>query len=108
MKASSLFRDIPQSLPQESVNILAQSSNVKIERIVSRGHISPHNGWYEQSQDEFVLLVEGQAEITFESSVTRLEKGDYLTIPAGVKHKVSFTSTIPDAIWLTVFFDSNA
>ena len=50
MKASSLFRDIPHTLPQESVNILAQSSNVKIERIVSRGHASPHNGWYEQSK----------------------------------------------------------
>ena len=37
---ANLFADIPLDLPQEQIDELAASPNVRIERIVSRGHAS--------------------------------------------------------------------
>ena len=86
----NLFRAIPESLPAEAVEVLYQSAAVRIERIVSRGHASAADDWYDQDQDEFVLLLSGWAEIVFDAPPARLrlEPGDYLTIPAHRRHRV--------------------
>lgn len=97
--------DFDSSVTQsELLSVLASTKSTTIERIVSKGHTSPEQGWYQQSQHEFVLLIEGTAELTFEQGIVPLQKGDYLTINAGQKHKVTYTSTNPPAIWLTVYF----
>lgn len=61
-----LFQNIPADLPDELVEILAQGSGVRIERIVSRGHCSPPGFWYEQAQQEWVLLLAGEAQVHFQ------------------------------------------
>lgn len=95
----------PTNLPQEVFETLLDNEHVKIERIVSKGHTSPESGWYNQSQHEWVILLEGAAIITFEDgNETHLNKGDYLNIPAHVKHKVSLTDPNAETIWLAVFY----
>jgi cupin 2 domain-containing protein len=79
-----------------------KNRNVKIERIVSYGQTSPKDFWYDQDKYEFVLLVQGQAEIEFENSKVKLCKNDYLIIEPHKKHRVSYTSK--PAVWLTFFF----
>ena len=44
----NLFAGIPPDLPQERIDELAASANVRIERIVSRTHASPDGFWYDQ------------------------------------------------------------
>jgi cupin 2 domain-containing protein len=101
----NLFTDIPQDLDKEVVDILLQSSDIRIERILSKGHTSPELGWYDQAQHEWVILLEGAATITFEDGKeTNLSKGDYLNIPAHIKHKVSWTDPDVETIWLAVFY----
>ncbi len=72
--------------------------------IVSRGHTSPEGFWYDQAQDEFVLLVKGRAGLRFEGDdrVLVLEAGEYLNIPARVRHRVEWTDPDGDTVWLAV------
>ncbi len=101
----NIFENIPAELKDELIETIAQKGNLRIERIISRGHVTPENKWYDQSEDEFVLLLQGEARLLFENNeVIKLKSGDYLTIPAHKKHRVVFTSENIDAVWLTVFF----
>lgn len=88
----------------ELIEILAESKNVRIERIVSSGHFSPEGFWYNQDENEFVALLQGEAVITFEDGSTKLKVGDTVVIPAHKKHRVDFTSVNPPCVWLCVFY----
>jgi cupin 2 domain-containing protein len=76
---------------------------VKIERILSSGHITPHEYWYNQPKDEWVLLIQGSARLVFaDNQEVTLEAGDYIFIPAHQKHRVSYTSSEPSCVWLAI------
>ena len=93
-------------LPEELTTVLVESQNVRIERIVSTGQTS---GWYDQSETEFVVLLEGRAEIEYESGISvAMSKGDTLLIKPHERHRVSFTSIEPPCVWLCVFYDRGA
>ncbi|MBS0307466.1 MAG: cupin domain-containing protein [Proteobacteria bacterium] len=103
---TNLYRDIPDTLPQEFVQLLASSEQVRIERIVSRGHRSPPGFWYEQEQHEWVALLQGQATLRFEHGdrLVPLQPGDCLVIPAHARHRVEATAAEGDTVWLAVFY----
>ena len=44
MRIDNLFEHIPADLPDELTQRLIDRGNVRIERIVSRGHRSPEDG----------------------------------------------------------------
>ncbi len=102
----NILSDIPGSLPDELVEIISENDTVRIERIVSRGHTSPDDFWYDQEQNEFVLLVSGEAELRIEGrdGPVRMKMGDYMVIPAHKKHRVEWTSPDEDTVWLAVFY----
>ena len=50
----NLFTDIPATLQEELLQTLAESSRVRIERIVSDGQVTPPGQWYDQGWDEWV------------------------------------------------------
>ncbi|WP_228743135.1 cupin domain-containing protein [Marinobacter sp. F4218] len=84
---------------------LVHSSTVRIERIVSKGHSSPDKGWYDQDENEWVMVVEGKASLEFEDgSKSELSAGDYINIPAHLKHKVTWTDPDEITVWLAVFY----
>ena len=82
---------------------ILSSGNLRIERIISSGQATPEGEWYDQETDEWVLLLTGRAVLEF-SDGTRLEltPGDYLFLPAHLRHRVSYTSSDPKCIWLAV------
>lgn len=106
MELGNLFRDIPNSLPEELFQTLAEQGNVRIERIVSHGHASPDGSWYDQDQHEFVLIVAGSAQLQIdgEAEPRALAPGDFLNIPAHQKHRVAATDASQLTIWLAVFY----
>ncbi len=101
---NNLFDAVPKSLPQEFVETVLSGKNVRIERIVSHGHASDEGFWYEQDESEFVLLLQGEAELEFVDHSIRMKAGDYLTISAGCKHRVKWTAPDRHTIWLAIFF----
>lgn len=101
----NLFENIPEQLPEELTEVLAESSNVRIERIVSDGHASPEDFWYDQDQNEWVLVVSGSAVLEFEGKTLEMKPGDHVLIPAHQKHRVASISETEKTIWLAVFYD---
>jgi len=101
----NIYEHIPENLPSEITDVLLSSGNIRIERIISAGQTSPEEGWYDQQQNEWVVLLEGLANIAFEDGTeVSLKRGDYLLIPAHTKHKVTFTSSDPKCVWLAIFY----
>lgn len=102
----SLLKDIPADLPEECCSLLAQADHVRIERIVSRGHVSPPGFWYDQEESEFVLLVRGAATVRFEDrpEPVMMRAGDWLVIAPHVRHRVDWTDPDQDSIWLAVYY----
>ncbi len=101
---SNLFANLPAAMEQESFQEILSRPGINIERIVSRGHCSPKDFWYDQEADEWVLLVRGGAGLEFEGddAVVELKPGDHLLIPAHRRHRVAWTSESGDTIWLAV------
>jgi cupin 2 domain-containing protein len=101
----NLHASIARELPEELVTVLARGRDVRIERIVSRGHVSPPGFWYDQDEDEIVVLVSGCARIEVEGQgEIALAPLDWLDLPAHQRHRVSFTDTESDTVWLAIFF----
>ncbi|MCF8239936.1 MAG: cupin domain-containing protein [Melioribacteraceae bacterium] len=105
MSVKNIFDDIPVHQEEEIFNILVEKENVKVERIISEGHASPPGFWYDQDKNEMVLLLSGSSEILFDNGNRyKLQKGDYLNIPAHQKHRVEMTEPNTKTIWLAVFY----
>ena len=102
---SNLLTSIPDNIDHEKIEELLDQPNVKIERILSKGQTSPEVGWYDQDENEWVVVLQGSGEITFEDGdKVQLESGDYINIPAHRKHKVSWTDPDNVTVWLAVFY----
>ena len=66
---------------EEVFHELLKARSATLEHIVSHGQSSPAGFWYDQEQDEWVMLLQGEATLEFESSDLPLTRGDALTIP---------------------------
>jgi cupin 2 domain-containing protein len=101
----SVLSEIPTVRLGELTETLVQAQGVRIERIVSCGHASPDGFWYDQGENEWVLLVQGAARLQFEDETVELKPGDGIDIPAHRKHRVDWTSPDQLTIWLAVFYE---
>jgi cupin 2 domain-containing protein len=105
MSRGNLTADIPAALPDELVTVLTRSRGVRIERIVSRGHTSPPDFWYDQAESELVLVVQGAARLLIEGRPElALGAGDWVELAPHVRHRVTWTDPTRDTIWLAVFY----
>jgi len=102
----NIFKNIPDHIPEELFQEILQTENFKVERIVSRGHSSPYNEWYDQEENEWVILLKGSAELLFEEhqKVVVLGPGDYINIPSHTKHRVEWTDPDTETVWLAVYY----
>ncbi|MGY8641138.1 MAG: cupin domain-containing protein [Verrucomicrobiales bacterium] len=108
MKFGNIAAEIPTSLPNELVEVLAEGEGkLRIERIVSRGHATPPDSWYEQTETEWVMLVSGVAVLKFEADdrIVEMTAGDWIEIPPGKRHRIESTAAGVDSIWLAVFWE---
>ena len=105
MKKENIFTNITKNTDQEIFEDIISKNGVKIEKIISHGQTSPKEGWYNSKKDEWVMILKGEAVLSFKNSAdVKLEKGDYLNIPAHTKHKVSWTLPNKETIWLAVHY----
>nr|WP_281932788.1 cupin domain-containing protein [Methylocystis iwaonis] len=99
-----MFANIPEHLTEEEVTILAEFPGARIERIVSTGQASPPGFWYDQEQTEWVILLSGSAGLVFEGEDAPriLRPGDYVEIPAHLRHRIEWTDVAEPTVWLAV------
>lgn len=102
MKVKNLLENIPDSSKDEIFETLISNDNVRIERIISYGQITPKDYWYDQDEDEFVLIIKGSAKILYkDGTIITLNTNDFLNIEAHQKHQVIYTEDT--TVWLAVF-----
>ena len=100
----NLLAGLPSRLAEEQVERLVGSPDFRIERIVSTGQASPPGFWYDQPDDEFVVLLAGAARLRFEEGdrLLDLTPGTWVEIPAHVRHRVEWTQADPPTVWLAI------
>ena len=101
LTVENLFVNLPAAVDGESFATLFENGAAKVERIVSHSHSSPEGFWYDQTDDEWVIMLRGNATVEFaDGEIVELNSGDYLTIPRHVQHRLARTSA--ETIWLAV------
>lgn len=102
----NLLGDIRPAEKDESFTTILDRPRLRIERIVSHGHSTPIDQPYQQTQDEWVMVVEGAARLWLEGAgEVELGRGDHLLIPAGLRHRVTWTAPGEATVWLAVHID---
>ena len=105
MNLGNLFAGIPsQALPEELLQTLWRTPNLRVERIVSHGHATPAGQWYDQDADEWVVLLSGSAGLRIEGheEVWEMRPGDYVLLPAHLRHRVEWTDANAETVWLAI------
>jgi cupin 2 domain-containing protein len=98
MQTGNVFADAAPTPGGERFETLLEHKNLVVERIVSPASTSRSE--YLQPQDEWVVLLKGEASMTVDGKSVELKSGDYVFLPARVPHTVERVSE--GAVWLAV------
>ena len=104
----NLLSPLPEALLDERIEVLARGQgDFRLERIVSRQHASPPGFWYDQDTVEWVFLLQGSATLSLEESDGQIRRihlkpGDFLELPAHVRHRVDETDPVADTVWVAL------
>ena len=103
---NNIFASIPNDIHKELFQDILTMDDFKIERIISQGHSSSDGFWYDQDKNEWVILLKGSAGLMFEGKddIVELKPGDYLNIPAHLKHRVEWTDIKTETVWIAIFY----
>jgi len=107
LSAGNLLSSLPLSAPAEVFEPLLAADGLRLERIISTGHVTPPGEWLAQNWDEWVVLLTGEAKLLIEGEVDPrgLRPDDWINIPAGVRHRVEWTSKDPPTVWLALHYN---
>ena len=90
---------------KEITETLIYQGAVRIERIISTGQCSPNNFWYDQAENEWVCVLQGEGVIEWQNgSRNILKPGDWVFVPPHEKHRDHSTTSKPPCIWLAFFW----
>jgi cupin 2 domain-containing protein len=94
----NLYEDALRPATGERFDTLLSHQGLVIERIVSTSKIESKE--YVQEQDEWVVLLTGEAVLEVAGRKVPLRAGDYLFLPSHTPHTVQQVSD--GALWLAV------
>lgn len=98
MRIDNLFANAAPPAEGERFEALLTHKNLTIERILSSARIE--STVYVQPQDEWVALLQGEAELDVDGETVSLRAGDHLFLPAGTPHTV--LRVAEGSLWLAV------
>lgn len=102
---ANIFSNIPSELPNEIFEDIIITEKLRVERIISKGQTSPDIGWYDQNENEWIIVLSGYGVIEYiNGAKVILKQGDYLNIKAHEKHRVIETSSDEATVWLAIFY----
>jgi cupin 2 domain-containing protein len=104
----NFFTDLVKAGRDELFETVLNGAAFRVERIVSRGHASPPDFWYDQPEDEWVLLLTGAARLRFEGDEpVELKPGQHIHIPAHARHRVEWTDPDQATVWLAIHYTAD-
>lgn len=106
MHADNLFAGIRVNPDSESFEDLVRDESFRLERIVSSGQATARGDWYDQKRNEWVVLLKGSAALGIQGQMDPviLKPGDYLNLPAHLKHRVEWTDPNMETVWLALHY----
>ena len=106
VESGNLLAGLPEALAEEEFTTLVSGAGFKLVRIVSMAQASPEGEWYDQDQAEWVVVIKGSAglRIEGEARARSLRAGDYLRLPAHVRHRVEWTDPNQPTVWLALHY----
>ena len=85
----------------EVLNTLLEHKNIKIVRIISASNFE--STLYCQAEDEWVVVLEGEARLRVGEEETILSRGDSLLIPAHTPHRI--VEMQQGTLWLAIHIE---
>ena len=106
MEIANLFAARLEPKREEIFETLLETGRVRLERIISTGQSTPAGEWYDQERNEWVALLSGSAGLLFEGEPEPrvMKPGDYLIIPAHLRHRVEWTDPDHETVWLALHY----
>ncbi|MBM2813712.1 MAG: Cupin domain protein [Ignavibacteria bacterium] len=103
---NNIFPDPKLKFSEEIFETLIQMPDFRLKKIISTGQATPEGTWYDQGENEWVILLKGAAVMRFEDEeyAKVLKPGDYILIPAHRKHRVESTSKDEATVWLALHY----
>lgn len=110
LESGQLLADLPSALDGEVLDTLLARDGFRIERIVSHGQATPEGEWYDQENDEWVILLSGAAKLLLEGDAVprELGPGDFVFLPSHRRHRVVWTLFDKPTVWLAVHMDASS
>lgn len=104
-QANLLSSPCPSPGEERAVTLL-QGNRWRLERIHSCLASSPDGFWYDQREQEWVLLLRGSARLQFEDEAEPRDLcvGDSLLIAPHRRHRLLATDPDPGTLWLALFW----
>jgi cupin 2 domain-containing protein len=98
VRTGNLFDDASSPARGERFDTLLRHENLMVERIVSSTAVDSRP--CVQVEDEWVLMLRGEATLQVAGETIALKSGDYVFLPGGTPHGVERVSA--GALWLAV------
>ena len=78
VEIKNIFSNIPESIHDELFEDIISTENFRIKRIISSGHTTPKDKWYNQDKNEWVIVLKGNAELLFVegNQIIKMKEGD--------------------------------
>lgn len=102
LAGGNLFADLPDAVAGERFDDLLCGGSFRLVRIVGTGQATPPGQWYDQDEDEWVVVLKGRAGLLVEGEdhARELAPGDYLVLPAHCRHRVEWSES--PTVWLAL------
>jgi cupin 2 domain-containing protein len=107
-RVHNLWRGPMAGVGEEHLQILLEAPGLRLERIHSCAAAPPEGEWLDQAEGEWVLLIQGHANLRFcdpDASLS-LGPGDMIWIPPRRLHRVERTDPGAGCLWLTLMLDA--
>jgi cupin 2 domain-containing protein len=107
---ANLLAGVPPSPGEERSEALLEGPGWRLERIHSCLAVSPQDFWYDQSEHEWVLLLQGSARLRFEDepAARDLSRGDSLYLAPHRRHRLEASDGGAGTVWLALFWAEQA
>ena len=106
--SDNLFGSPLPALGEESERVLQSGESWCLKLIVSNQFKSPDGFWYDQDEDEWLLLLKGSARLRLENpeQIIDLSAGDHLYLPSRRRHRIERTDPQPGTVWIALYWSS--
>lgn len=106
MNTENLFSNLPQKAPQEVIEALLKNKSFSLKRVISTGQATAPGEWYDQTDDEWCILLSGSAGLQFEGEeeLVVFKPGDHIVIPAHKRHRINWTDATVPSVWIVLHY----